>query len=337
MKRTGGLYPKICDFENLHAAWRKAKKGKTRKTDVMAFEADLEKNLHAIRNRLVNKTWTPGPYATFTVYDSKPRIIAAARFRDRVVHHALVNVLEPLFKPLFIYDLYSNRKGKGTHAGMRRAKMFSQRHAYVLHADVHHYFSSVDRGCLISMLGRKIKCRDTLELVARILDINQPGLETGLPLGNQTSQFFANVYLNPVDHFIKEELRVGGYLRYVDDMWLFGHEKEQIWAWKRAVESRLKELGLRFKPNGTTVYRVRDGFPCLGYRVYPWITLIRRKAVLRLRRNIRRLREKYSLGRCCLSEVKCSLMGSMGHFSQAATGRLSALLMKEGVFARKTR
>lgn len=334
MKRTGNLYPKICDFENLHTAWRKAARGKRKRADVMAFEADLEKNLHAIRRKLLRKTWRPSGYKIFTIYDAKPRLIAAALFKDRVVHHALVNVLEPVFEPTFIFDLYSNRKGKGTHDGVRRAQAFAGKWPYVIHADVHHYFSSINISLLLNLIARKIKCADTMDIVARILDIRQPELSAGLPLGNQTSQFFANIYLNPLDHYIKESLRVKGYLRYVDDMWLFGSDKSRLFAWKEAINGRLQDLRLKFKHNGVTIYRVKDSFPCLGYRVFPWTVLIRRKTVLRFRRNVKQLQKDYSRNRVSLTDIRCPLMGSMGHISQASSENLRLTLMRESVFTR---
>lgn len=334
MKRTGNLYPEICDFENLHTAWRKAARGKRKRPDVMTFEADLEKNLHAIRRKLLRKTWRASGYRTFTIYDDKPRLIAAAPFKDRVVHHALINVLEPVFEPTFIFDLYSNRKGKGTHDGVRRAQAFAEKWPYVIHADVRHYFSSIDIKVLLNLIARKVKCVNTLDLVARIVDIKQPEIAAGLPLGNQTSQFFANIYLNPLDHYIKESLRVKGYLRYVDDMWLFGSDKSLLLAWKEAISCRLQDLRLKFKHNGVTIYRVEDSFPCLGYRVFPWTVLVRRKTVLRFRRNVKRLKRDYSRNRISLTGIRCSLMGSMGHISQASSENLCLTLMRESVFTR---
>lgn len=334
MKRIGYLYTRICSFENIHAAWRKARKGKRRKVEVMAFEADLDKNLHSIRSKLERRTWQPGPYRTFSIRDPKPRLIAAAPFADRVVHHAIVNVLEPIFEPTFIFDLYSNRKGKGTHAAVRRAQRFARKQPYVLHADVYHYFKSINRESLLGVLARKIKCVDTLGLVRRLIDVRQPGLETGLPLGNQSSQFFANVYLSPLDHFIKEELGCKGYIRYVDDMFLFGDSKDELWGMKHELEGRLADFHLALKPQEPTLYRVEDSFPCLGYRVFPEAVLMRRDAIFRFRRKAKSLVRQYAAGHCNLEKVRSSLMGSMGHMAQATTGNLRTRLMAEAVFQR---
>lgn len=334
MKRTGYLYPGICSFENIHAAWRKARKGKRAKPEVMAFEADLDKNLHAIRRELADKTWNPGPYRTFSIRDPKPRLIAAASFPDRIVHHAIVNVLEPIFEPTFVFDLYSNRKGKGTHAAVRRAQQFSRKHPYVLHVDVYHYFKSIDRNWLLTILARKIKCTDTLCLIQRLMNVHQPGLEVGLPLGNQSSQFFANVYLSPVDHFIKEEIGCQGYIRYVDDMFLFGDSKDMLWEMKFRLEECLTRCRLALKPNASTLYRVRDSFPCLGFRVLPEVVLMRREAIYRFRRKSRSLVRQYAVGQCNLERVRSSLMGSMGHMAQATTDNLCQILMSESIFQR---
>jgi len=335
VKRIGFLYPTIHAFENLWRAYLDARRGKRKRPDVQAFDADRERNLLAIGDALIAYRWRPGPYATFTVYEHKPRLIAAAPFHDRVVHHALVNVLQPVFEPGLIDDLYSNRRSKGSHAGVRRAQGFSRRYRFVLHADVRHYFPSIDRGVLLGLLARRVKCRDTLDLIEHILNVTQPGLETGLPLGNQTSQFFANLYLSPLDHFIKESLRVRGYLRYVDDMWLFGDDKADLWRKKRALDGFLgHRLHLTLGDRATNLYRVEDGFPCLGYQVSPPAILTRRNTLLDFRRRTRALQRRYRRGAAGLDEVRSSLMGTMGHLAQGDSLHLREGLLHDAVFSR---
>ena len=335
MRRVGYLYAKIQAFDNLWCAYHKARRGKRKRPEVQAFEADRERNLHAIGDALCAHRWRPGPYSTFTVYEHKPRLIAAAPFRDRVVHHALVNVLEPVFDPGLISDLYSNRAGKGTHAGVRRAQQFSRRYRFVLHADVRRYFPSIDRGVLLDLIARRVKCRATLELIERIVMVDQPGLETGLPLGNQTSQFFANLYLSPLDHYVKESLRVRGYLRYVDDIWLFGEDKAGLWRCKRELDRFLMQrLRLTLGERTTNLYRVEDGFPCLGYQVSPQAILVRANTLLHFRRRTRALQRRYRRGEATLSEVRSSLMGAMGHFAQGDSLHLREGLLHDAVFSR---
>ena len=335
MKRVGYLYPKIHAFDNLWRAYHNARQGKRKRPEVQAFEADRERNLQAIGDALSARRWWPGAYATFTVYEHKPRLIAAAQFRDRVVHHALVNVLDPVFEPGLISDLYSNRRGKGTHAGVRRAQQFARSYRFVLHADVRHYFPSIDRGLLLGLIARRVKCRDTLDLIERIVTVAQAGLETGLPLGNQTSQFFANLYLSPLDHFVKESLGVRGYLRYVDDMWLFADDKAELWARKRELDGFLDQrLHLALGERTTNLYRVEDGFPCLGFRVSPLAVLVRRNTLLDFRRRTAALQRRYRRGEASLIEVRSSLMGSMGHLAQGDSLHLRESLLRAAVFSR---
>lgn len=225
MKRYGDLWPTLISFENLYLAYRKAIRGKRLRPDVAHFIVNAESELLTLQEELQAKRYLPGPYRTFYVYEDKPRMISAAPFRDRVVHHALCNLLEPIFERSFIPDLYSNRVGKGQHQAVKRAQYFARSCPYVLKCDIKKYFPSIDHEILKTLVRKKIKCRDTLWLVEVILDHSNPqepvqnyfpqddlltALERrkGLPIGNQTSQFFANLYLSPLDHFVKETLRI---------------------------------------------------------------------------------------------------------------------------------
>jgi hypothetical protein len=257
--------------------------------------------------------------------------------------------VEPIFEKTFIFDLYSNRKNKGQHEAVKRAQKFARSNPYVLKCDIKKYFPSIDHEIMKKILRRKIKCKNTLWLVDLIIDGSNPQESVmdyfpgddlfmpirrrkGLPIGNQTSQFFSNVYLDPLDHFIEENLRVKGYLRYVDDFLLFGDSKDRVWQWRKEIEEFLVAYRLRLKPNGVTLYRVRDGFPFLGYRVFPWVILIRRGAILRFRRNAKKVRARRRQGKIDLERVKCFVFGSMGHFAQADTTNLRRKLLAESWF-----
>jgi RNA-directed DNA polymerase len=179
MKIYHNLYPQICTFENLHSAFRKAAKGKRGRPDVAAFEFDLEANLLRLQTELRDQAYSPRPYYSFLIYDPKRRLISAAPFRDRVVHHALCNVIEPLLERSFIYDSYANQVGKGTHAALDRAQAFARRYPYVLQCDVRKFFPSVDLQILRAILARKIADQDVLWLVDRILE-SGVGMLTGV-------------------------------------------------------------------------------------------------------------------------------------------------------------
>jgi RNA-directed DNA polymerase len=230
------MYAKICDWENLRLAHRKAARGKRGKRAAATFEYNLADHLLELQDELVTRTYQPGAYHSFYIHDPKHRLISAAPFRDRVIHHALCNVTEPIFERSFIYDSYANRVGKGTHRALDRAQAFARRFRYVLQFDVEQFFPAIDHQILWATLARQIYDPDVLWLVDQILasgvgvlaeeynmryfpdDTLLDALRLrGLPIGNLTSQFWANCYLNPFDHFVKQELRCRGYLRYVDD------------------------------------------------------------------------------------------------------------------------
>ncbi|MBN1345073.1 MAG: hypothetical protein JXQ73_20430 [Phycisphaerae bacterium] len=238
MHRHRHLFERVCSFDNLYAAARKALSGKRTKLPGASFLGDLEKELVSLRQELASETYQHGGYHYFLIHEPKERLVAAAPFRDRVVHHAIVRVIEPIFERRFIEDSFACRRGKGTHAAMRRALHFARGHRYALKCDVSKYFPSIDHEVLMGLVGRVIGDAPLLALLRRILASHAdgetpewaPGAELfeyrmrrrGLPIGNLTSQFMANVYLNPVDHLAKHVLRVKGYLRYMDDFILFG-------------------------------------------------------------------------------------------------------------------
>ena len=253
MKRVGGLWQTLVSFEYLYHAARRAALGKRKRSDVAAFMIEGELELVRLRQELESGTYRPGAYRQFRVEDPKPRLISAAPFRDRVVHHALTQVLEPVFERRFSKDSFACRKRFGTHRALARAKEAANRFPYVLKCDIRKYFPSIDHHVLEQLLARAVKCRRTLDLSALIIQGSNPQEQViqyfpgddlftpferrhGLPLGNQTSQFFANVYLNPLDQMVNRELKPGSYIRYVDDFLLFEEVKRRSAAW-RAVSS----------------------------------------------------------------------------------------------------
>ena len=244
MKRTGNLWPSITSFANLSAAATTAGAGKRRRPDVAAFNLNLEWELLALQRELISRTYRPGPYRTFMIEDPKPRRhISAAPFRDRVVHHALTRVVEPVFEKRFSNCSFACRKGFGTHQpshGRKKGRAF----IIVLKCDIRKYFASIDHEILKGYLARALKCKPTLDLAGKIIDGSNeqetaiayyPGddlfslkQQRGLPLGNQTSQFLANVYLDPLDQFMVRELKPRIYARYVDDFVLFDNSKDRL-------------------------------------------------------------------------------------------------------------
>jgi retron-type reverse transcriptase len=215
MKRIGRLFEQVCSFGALRAAALSAAKGKKSKPRIDGFIRNLENEIIALENELLTKAYRPRPYRTFKIHDPKERMICAADFRDRVVHHALCTALEPIFERMSIFDSYACRKDKGHHAAVRRAQHFINRHPYYLKLDIHKFFDSVDHSILKSQLRCRIKDPDLLRLLDAFIDHPVPWTEPGkgIPIGNLTSQYFANFYLSGLDHFIKEYLRIEGYVR----------------------------------------------------------------------------------------------------------------------------
>lgn len=349
MKRQGNLWEEIISFPNLFAAYRKAIKGRRTKRNVATYIFRAETELLKLQEELKNRTYHPGRYRTFLIHDKKKRLISSAPFRDRVVHHALCNVIEPIFERRFIFDLYSNRKGKGVHKAVWRSREYARTNRYVLKCDIRKYFPSIDHLILKQIVRRTLKCRHTLWLIDLIINRGNPqeGIldyfqgddlftpaerSKGLPIGNQTSQFFSNVYLSPLDHFVKETLGVKGYIRYVDDFLLFGAEKKVLWDIRDQIEHFLNDYRLKLKPNGVTLFRVRDGFPFLGYRVFPHAILVNRDAILRFRRKVKQMRVMRKAGLIDLPAIKDSLFGALGHFEQADSLHLRRKLMNEAWF-----
>jgi retron-type reverse transcriptase len=281
------MYASLVAWDNLYLAYRKAARGKRGHPNVAQFEYRLEENLIQLQEELADETYQPGPYHSFYIHEPKKRLISAAPFRDRVVHHALCLQIEPVFERSFIHDSYANRIGKGTHRALDRAQAFARKFAYVLICDIESFFPAIDHAILLAQLKRKIVDPKVVRLVQKILhsgrDVLQeeyamryfPGDDLfavqrprGLPIGNLTSQFWANCYLNPLDHFIKRALRCRGYLRYVDDFLLFSNQKVQLWSWKREIIRRLATLRLTLHPQAQP-QPVSEGIPFLGFRLFP--------------------------------------------------------------------
>jgi len=339
MKRVNDLFEKIVSFDNLLLAAKKAQKGKRYNSDVARFHVRLEENLIQLSAELSSKTYLPGKYRTFHIYDPKERMISAAPYRDRVVHHALCNIIEPIFESGFIFDSYANRKGKGTHKAIDRYQHYAQKFPYVLKCDIRKFFPSVDLLILKQELERKIKCKDTLWLIQCIIDNSNEQEQhlcwfdgddlftplerrKGLPIGNLTSQFWGNVYLNRMDHWIKEELGVPAYVRYVDDFVLLGNSKRQMWAWKAALEDYLAGYRLVLHPNKTQIHQTKDGIPFLGFMTFPHHRYVKKEKIRRYRRYLNLNLEKRKRRLLQPQTLEDQLNAWLGHIRNGQSQRL---------------
>ncbi len=280
------LFPAVASFPALRAAARRAAMGKHAKPGAAAFLANQEKEVLRLERELRGGRYRPGRYRTIEIFDPKRRMVSAAPFRDRVVHHALCAVVEPLFERGFIFDSYANRKGKGTHRAVARYERFRDRFRYVLRCDIFRFFPAIDHEVLKRDLRRRIGCPGTLWLTDAIIDASNPQepvdlyypgddlftpweRRRGLPIGNLTSQFFANVYLDGLDHFCKEVLGAKGYLRYVDDFALFHDDAGRLEEWRRRIAHYLEGRRLRLHPDKTFVTRTAEPATFLGFVLLP--------------------------------------------------------------------
>lgn len=342
----GTLFKRITSFPNLLQAARLAGRGKRFRPNVAAFGLNLEAELHGLQQELVARSYRPGPYRTFIIREKKPRFISAAPFRDRVVHHALCQVIEPIFERSFLYDSYACRKGKGTHAAVERASSYARRFRYVLKCDVEKYFPSIDHAILFDLLAERIWDEEALWLIRTILDGSNPqpsqvqhypgddlftplGRRRGIPIGNQTSQFFANVYLDKLDHYVKEELRIPGYIRYVDDFLLFDHDKRRLHEMRVTIEEFLVQLRVRLHPRKCFVVTVTSGFPFLGYRIFPMHRRLHADNVRRFKRQLRRYRQAVEDERMSNRERGDRIRSWLAHAMHADTARLRARILGE--------
>jgi retron-type reverse transcriptase len=349
MKRQGHLWPELVGLDNLWAAARAARRRKRSVPAVARFEFHLETELLQLQRELIDRLYQPGSYRQFRIFEPKERWISAAPYRDRVVHHALVQILEPIFDRVFISDSYACRTGRGTHLAIDRCQQFARQFRFVWKADIRQFFPSIDHQILQTQLRRKIKDPQVLWLIDRILDGSPhdrsepawfPGdtlltpldRRRGLPLGNQTSQFFANVYLNPLDHFVKERLGVTGYLRYVDDFALFANDKATLWQQRDAVIEFLSSLRLKVHHRKDAVFPVDEGIRFLGFRVFPEFRLLNKDNVWRFLRRLRTLKREFQAGRVTLAEVSRRIQCWIAHAAHGDTWRLRQSIFAAMVF-----
>ncbi|MEW5869295.1 MAG: reverse transcriptase/maturase family protein [Chloroflexota bacterium] len=348
MKTYRNLYPQVCTFENLFEAYRAARRGKRGKAPAADFIRAQEQELLALQDELCQQTYRPGPYHSFYIHEPKRRLISAAPFRDRVVHHALCQVIEPLWEQRFIHDSYANRAGKGAHRALDRCQQFARHYAYVLQCDIRQFFPSIDHAILRDQLAGVIAEERTLWLCDAILASGVgvlseeyhmawfPGDDLlaalrcrGLPIGNLTSQFWANVYLNAFDHFVKRQLKCPAYQRYVDDFLLFGECKQELHTWRDALIQQLAGLRLTIHENQAQVFPTYTGIPYLGFRVYPSHRLLKRRKLVNYRRRLRGMLRDYDGSPAARASLLASLNGWHNHVRYGNTWGLRKAMFGE--------
>jgi RNA-directed DNA polymerase len=338
------LQEKLCSWLNLGWAYQNASRGKRGRGATAEFEYNLADNLLELEKELTDQTYQPGAYSSFHIHEPKKRLISAAPFRDRVVHHALCNITTPHFEELFIADSYANRMGKGTHRAIDRCQQFARKYKYVLQCDIAQFFPSIDHAVLRYTLTKMLPDESVMWLIDRILASGEgvlageydmvyfPGDDPstgsgqgllaanrprGLPIGNLTSQWWANCYLNSLDHFIRRELGCKAYLRYVDDFLLFGDDKAELMRWRDVIVKRLERFRLTLHKGSAHPRPVTEGIPFLGFVIFPNYRRLKQRKGFAFQRKLRHLLKTASG-----ETIRASVQGWVNHVRYADTFRL---------------
>jgi RNA-directed DNA polymerase len=302
MKRIKNLIAEITDLDNLYLAFWKASKGKRYAEEILAYQSALDKNLSLLRSHILRGGVDVGNYHYFKIYEPKERQICASAFREQVLHHALMNVCHPYFERTLIFDSYASRKGKGTYAAIDRAKAYSNQYSFFLKLDVKKFFDSIHHAVLKVQLSRMFKDYGVLSIFNQIIDSYEASPQRGLPIGNLTSQYFANHYLSSLDHFIKEELGAKAYVRYMDDMVLWHDDKAVLKSMYKAIKGFVEnELQCNLKPE--LLNYTSCGLPFLGYVIRPHHVSLTQHSKQRFIRKMDKVEYHYDSG--IWSEEKC--------------------------------
>lgn len=345
---TDICFPHVTSWSNLLLAYRQAARGKRGRQAAATFEFQVADHLLALQHELESGTYYPGAYHHFFIREPKRRKISAAPFRDRVVHHALCNIIEPPFEARFHPHSYANRPGKGTHRAIDQLQTYARRYRYVLRLDIVRHFPSLDHAVLKHELFRILPDEHIQWLITNILhsgegvladeyvqvyfpgdDLFAPLRPRGLPIGNLTSQFWSNCYLNPLDWFVTRELGCAAYLRYVDDFALFSDNKKQLQRWRVAIMEFLAELRLTIHENKAHSLPVAAGIPWLGFIVYPTHRRLKRRNAVQFCRRLEHSITLYRRGSISFAELDASVQGWINHVRYGDTWGLRAHLFHQ--------
>lgn len=331
MKTYNQLWTEITSFKNLVLAYKKARKAKPYTNEILQFSMDLEKNLLSIQEELLTNTYTQSKYREFIVFDPKQRKIKYLPFKDRVVHHALVNIIEPIFDKRLINTTYACRKRKGTHKALKDIKRVIPNDfkftGYCLKCDIKKYFPSINQEILKKLISKKITCKNTLNLIYKIIDSDHSefGINKGIPIGNLTSQLFSNIYLNELDHYVKHKLKIKYYYRYVDDFIILHDSKKELNNYKNKIKYFLKkELNLEMPKYKTSIFQIKDGVDFVGYKIFPNRVFLRKRNIKRFIKKLKILTNEKKV-----SKIKSSVFSYIGYFKFANSYNILTKIWRE--------
>jgi len=339
------LFEKLVSIENLQDAYWKSRKHKSNSPAVIKFEKHWQLHLTKLHKELKTRTYKPKPLKSFILRDPKTRTICVSEFKDRIVHHALVNTLQPIFEPRFIYDSYASRKNKGTLPALKRFYIFLRKvtkngkqipnfrnsndiRRFALKADIKHYFETVDHKILLNIISKRIKDDGVLWLTKLILNNHKTKIRgKGIPLGNWTSQFLANVYLNELDQYIKHELKAKYYLRYVDDFVILNQSKNVLIKYKKQIKSFLHTLKLELHPDKCKVIPLKRGISFLGFKCFYHYKLIRRRNIRKIHNKLKEKIKLYKSGKIEKETIQEILQGWNAYAKQGNSYKLRKKLI----------
>jgi len=320
MRRHGNLWQEITSIKNICIAYEKAIRGKSKLVGVIKFKKAVRKNLLLIRESLLNKTFTTSKYHEKIVYEPKKRTIYVLPFSpDRIVQHALMNVIIPIWDKLFIDASYSCRTGKGIHIASNKTMEYVRRNKYVLKCDISKFYPSVDHEILFKIIQKKIKCKDTLWLLKNIID-SFPGGKN-IPIGNYTSQWFRNLYLNELDYYLKDKCGVKDYVRYCDDFCIFANDKVYLHRVAKRINKFINEK-LLLKFSKCEIFPIKQGVDFLGYRHFNNYVLLRKSTTKRVKSRLEKLPQLYKDGKINKDQFRSSVMSTWGWLKHANTHNL---------------
>lgn len=322
MKRFGNLWSSVINFDNLRIAAMEASKTKRQSPPVQNFLYNLEPNILRLQSELEKGSYQPGVYSYFTIYEPKERKICAAPFIDRVVHHAVCRSMNPLLERIYVPQSYACRIDKGMHKAIDKAQSDLRRNKYFLKCDIEKFFDSVDHEILKTCLRRKFKDKRLMVLLDKIIDHPVPGnpVGRGLPIGNLTSQHFANFILTGMDIMILQQIRPGSYIRYMDDFVLFSDDKVDLHRANQTIQNFLTdELKLRLKPTGCFVAPSYHGLPFLGFQLFPAVRRLKRANWIRFKRKFSERHSAFQNGKINEETLIRSTASLFGHVRHADT------------------
>jgi len=312
MKRHGNIFNKIIERDNIYLAYRKARKGKGWQDTVKRFECELDENIIKIQELLINKTYTTSNYTQRTIYEPKERLIYKLPFNpDRIIQHAIMNIIEPIWDKLMIHDSYSCRKGKGIHAASKQTCEFIRQvnPGYCLKMDIRKFYPSINHDIMFNIVQQKIKCEDTLDLFEDVIYSIPDG--KNIPIGNYTSQWLGNLYMNELDMFVKHTLHFKHYIRYCDDFIFLHKDKKYLHEIRDAVTEFIdNKLDMSLSKND--IFPISHGIDFVGYRHFHKYILVRKSTAKRVKQRLQDLPKRLSTNQITKDQYRSTIASTLG-------------------------